>query len=142
MLRNPLAHEEQAAPRVETASAAGTRDEMLENRQVLRKIASDRRVNLCPNVSINRLGSWPTCCAFGVPGGFKRYVQALLSHRRAGHWGLRGMGERAKGIGGQLEVWSEHGTGTEVELAIPASVAYGSHASRRFRLFKKVGPNS
>ncbi|HUI81289.1 MAG TPA: two-component regulator propeller domain-containing protein, partial [Bryobacteraceae bacterium] len=62
---------------------------------------------------------------------------------RAGHFGLPGMRERSKRIGGQLEVWSEHGAGTEVELTIPASIAYGSHASRRFGLFRsKVGTNS
>ena len=55
---------------------------------------------------------------------------------RMGHFGLRGMRERAKGIGGQLDVWSERGAGTEVELTIPASVAYGGHAGRRFRVFK------
>ena len=51
------------------------------------------------------------------------------------------MRERAKAIGGQLEVWSEHGAGTEVELTIPASVAYGSRTSRRFRLFQAQGRN-
>ncbi len=62
---------------------------------------------------------------------------AVLSQEgRAGHFGLRGMRERSKGIGGQLDVRSERGAGTEVELTIPASVAYGRHASRRFRLFK------
>jgi len=49
---------------------------------------------------------------------------------RAGHWGLPGMRERAKRFGGQLEVWSEHGAGTEVELTIPASVAYGTYSPR------------
>jgi ligand-binding sensor domain-containing protein len=38
---------------------------------------------------------------------------------RAGHWGLPGMRERAKRIGAQLEVWSELGAGTEIELKIP-----------------------
>ena len=62
---------------------------------------------------------------------------------RSGHFGMKGMRERAKGIGGQLEVWSEHGAGTEVELAIPATVAYGSHAHRRFGLFKnRMGVDS
>jgi len=56
-----------------------------------------------------------------------------------GHFGLRGMRERSKGIGGQLDVWSERGAGTEVELTIPASVAYGGHVGRRFRLFKSKG---
>jgi signal transduction histidine kinase len=55
---------------------------------------------------------------------------------RAGHYGIPGMRERAKGIGGQMEVRSEHGTGTKVELTIPASAAYAVHAGGRFRLFK------
>ena len=69
---------------------------------------------------------------------------SLLSQEgRAGHFGLKGMRERAKGIGGQLEVWSEHGAGTEVELTIPASVAYGSRTGWRFRLFPgKAGTHS
>lgn len=43
---------------------------------------------------------------------------------RSGHWGLPGMRERATGLGAQLHVWSESGAGTEIELAVPASVAY------------------
>ena len=44
---------------------------------------------------------------------------------RADHWGLPGMRERAEALGGHLEVWSEHSLGTEVELVIPAAIAYG-----------------
>jgi signal transduction histidine kinase len=60
---------------------------------------------------------------------------------RAGHWGLPGMRERAKSFGGKLEVWSEHGAGTEIELIVPAAIAYGgSEARRTFRfLRKKIG---
>jgi ligand-binding sensor domain-containing protein/signal transduction histidine kinase len=60
---------------------------------------------------------------------------------RAGHWGLPGMRERAKSFGGKLEVWSEHGAGTEIELIVPAAIAYGgSEARRRFWfLRKKIG---
>ena len=47
-----------------------------------------------------------------------------VSQRRAGHYGLPGMRERAKIAGGKLTVWSEVGAGTEVELQIPASTAY------------------
>jgi signal transduction histidine kinase len=66
----------------------------------------------------------------------------LSQEGRTGHFGLRGMRERSKGIGGQLDVWSERGAGTEVELTIPASVAYGGHVGR-FRLFKsKTGTTS
>ena len=62
---------------------------------------------------------------------------AVLQKGRAGHWGLPGVRERAKRIGAQLKVWSESGAGTEVELTVPASVAYaGAHVRRRrFGLF-------
>jgi signal transduction histidine kinase len=40
------------------------------------------------------------------------------------------MRERAKLIGGKLEVWSEIDAGTEVELRIPADAAYAT-AGRR-----------
>jgi signal transduction histidine kinase len=63
----------------------------------------------------------------------------LSQEGRSGHFGLTGVRERSKGIGGQLDVWSERGAGTEVELTIPGSVAYGGHAGRRFRLFKSKG---
>jgi len=43
---------------------------------------------------------------------------------RAGHYGLRGMRERAAQIGAQLDVWSEQGAGTEIDLSIPEAVAY------------------
>jgi streptogramin lyase/signal transduction histidine kinase len=43
---------------------------------------------------------------------------------RPGHWGLPGSRERAKRIGARLTFWSEAGAGTEVELTIPARIAY------------------
>jgi len=57
----------------------------------------------------------------------------ILDHGRAGHFGLPGMRERAKLIGGSLEVRSKAGSGTEVELAVPSSIAYTkSPATRRW----------
>jgi signal transduction histidine kinase len=50
---------------------------------------------------------------------------------RPGHFGLRGMRERAKLSGGKLTVWSELDSGTELELSIPASRAYATSAGRR-----------
>jgi signal transduction histidine kinase len=44
--------------------------------------------------------------------------------RRQGHWGLPGMRERAASFGGRLNVWSQRGAGTEVEVSIPAQIAY------------------
>jgi signal transduction histidine kinase/ligand-binding sensor domain-containing protein len=70
-------------------------------------------------------------------------ASALSQEGRPGHFGLRGMRERSKSIGGQLEVWSEHGAGTEMELTMPATIVYGDRVARRLRLFKsKVGANS
>jgi signal transduction histidine kinase len=61
----------------------------------------------------------------------------LQEGARAGHWGLPGMRERAKRIGARLALWSESGAGTEVELTVPASIAYAAtHARRRFGLFR------
>jgi signal transduction histidine kinase/ligand-binding sensor domain-containing protein len=58
-----------------------------------------------------------------------------LSTGRVGHWGLTNMRERAERIGSELSLWSEVGAGTEVELRIPGSVAYGP--SRRRGLFQR-----
>ena len=55
---------------------------------------------------------------------------AVLSEQAPeGHFGLNGMRERAKLVGGDLTVWSEVDAGTEVELRVPANIAY--KASRR-----------
>lgn len=48
----------------------------------------------------------------------------VLNDGKAGHWGLSGMRERAHKILAQLKIWSHAGAGTEVELTIPAKIAY------------------
>ena len=64
--------------------------------------------------------------------------QILEAGAKAGHWGLPGIRERAKRIGGQFDIWSEPGAGTEIELTVPASRAYAiPQAQRRFALFRK-----
>ena len=50
--------------------------------------------------------------------------EVLREGGSAGHWGLRGIRERAKRIEAQLDFWSEAGAGTEVELTIPGKIAY------------------
>ena len=55
----------------------------------------------------------------------------LYDDERPGHYGMRGMRERAKLLGGKLAVWSELDSGTEVELRIPASRAYETSIGRR-----------
>jgi signal transduction histidine kinase len=61
---------------------------------------------------------------------------------RTGHWGLRGMRERAQRLGGELDIWSEPGAGTEVELRIPSSMVYEASPARNgVRLFWKKMKN-
>jgi len=57
---------------------------------------------------------------------------------RAGHYGLPGMRERAKRIGGQLKVWTAAGAGTEIELTIPSSIAYGTSRAGFITRLKSV----
>ncbi|HMF94189.1 MAG TPA: two-component regulator propeller domain-containing protein [Vicinamibacterales bacterium] len=68
---------------------------------------------------------------------------AVRDDRRPGHFGLPGMRERAELAGGHLEVWSEVGLGTEVEVTIPAAAAYAVPRARgRFWVFaSRVGTN-
>jgi signal transduction histidine kinase/ligand-binding sensor domain-containing protein len=66
-------------------------------------------------------------------------ASALEARSRPGHWGLTGMRERAQKIGGQLDIWSRYGAGTEIELKIPASVAYAERSSRsRWRPLRRL----
>jgi signal transduction histidine kinase len=48
----------------------------------------------------------------------------ILHSGREGHWGLAGMRERAERIGGALRLRSRPGAGTEVELTVPAAIAF------------------
>jgi signal transduction histidine kinase/ligand-binding sensor domain-containing protein len=63
-------------------------------------------------------------------------AKVLSGDRLSGHYGLPGMRERAKLIGGQLELWSEIHSGTEVELVLPATIAYAV-GDRRWSPFEK-----
>jgi signal transduction histidine kinase/ligand-binding sensor domain-containing protein len=48
----------------------------------------------------------------------------LSGDGREGHYGLPGMKERAKLVGGKLTIWTELDSGTEIELVIPGTRAY------------------
>jgi len=58
---------------------------------------------------------------------------------RVGHYGLPGMHERAKLVGGKLTVWSQVNSGTEIELTIPASRAYTKPRTPQRLLFTRKG---
>lgn len=50
--------------------------------------------------------------------------QLLRTEGLSGHYGLRGMRERAQSLGGELTIWSEVNSGTEIDLTVPSSIAY------------------
>jgi signal transduction histidine kinase len=55
-------------------------------------------------------------------GGIDAFV--LRKVDRQGHWGLLAMRERAKKLSARLEIWSTPDGGTEINLHVPAAVAY------------------
>jgi signal transduction histidine kinase/ligand-binding sensor domain-containing protein len=57
-------------------------------------------------------------------------ANVLANQGLEGHYGLRGMPERAELIGGELAIWSEVGDGTEVELRLSAPTAYAKPPRR------------
>ncbi|WNG48284.1 ATPase [Archangium minus] len=60
-------------------------------------------------------------------------VEFLQAGGRPGHWGLRGMRERARKIGAQLDILCRSESGTEVELRVPAKAAYLGAPKRSWR---------
>jgi len=67
--------------------------------------------------------------------------KVLSGDGHAGHYGLPGMRERAKLIGCKMTVWSELDSGTEVELSVPASIAYAVSPRRSWlsaKFFRKT----
>lgn len=61
----------------------------------------------------------------------------VLESGREGHWGLSGMRERAERIKARLKVRSRIGSGTEVELSVPAAVAFQVQSNRSLKWFGK-----
>lgn len=54
----------------------------------------------------------------------------VLEHGKEGHFGLRGMKERAEQIGGKLTLVSAPATGTLITLVVPGRIAYRTDKSQ------------
>jgi signal transduction histidine kinase len=63
---------------------------------------------------------------------------------RPGHWGIRGMRERARRIGAAFDIWTGPDVGTEVSVRVPAAVAYREPPARSHRWWPRwsVGRSS
>jgi signal transduction histidine kinase len=64
--------------------------------------------------------------------------QLLRTDGLSGHYGLRGMRERAQSLGGELTIWSEVNSGTEIDLTVPSSIAYAKPGPSRLRILTKT----
>lgn len=63
---------------------------------------------------------------------------AIVVGGRPEHYGLRGMHERAARIGARLHVWSRPGVGTEVELRVPAAMAFAQPSPSRWASLRRA----
>jgi len=70
----------------------------------------------------------------------------ILRDGRDGHWGLSGMRETAERIGAKLRLQSRLSEGTEVELTVPAEIAFAAPprppAQRWWRIFRRRSRSS
>jgi signal transduction histidine kinase/ligand-binding sensor domain-containing protein len=66
----------------------------------------------------------------------------LTAEGRTGHFGLHGMRERARLMSAKLTVWTVAGSGTEIELTIPAAQAYAAAPRRSWLAEKFPGTKS
>lgn len=57
-------------------------------------------------------------------------VDAVANNGSMGHWGLKGMHERAAGLRAKLMLSSRPGAGTAVELSVPAAIAFRRPAGK------------
>ncbi|MCP3098827.1 histidine kinase [Myxococcus sp. K15C18031901] len=69
-------------------------------------------------------------------------IDAEVLHKggRAGHWGLRGMRERAQKLEGHFDLRSDPGQGTVITVTVSARRAYLRNARGWRRLFQRPGP--
>jgi signal transduction histidine kinase len=61
------------------------------------------------------------------------FAPETASYESEGHWGLRGMRERARGLRAQLTITSLAGQGTRVYMRVAATVAYSGSRPKGIR---------
>jgi len=62
----------------------------------------------------------------------------IAAKGKAGHYGLKGMQERAARIGGKLDFVSSANSGTEVRLTVPGKIVFRATNASRQTLFTRV----
>ncbi|MFG2002393.1 sensor histidine kinase [Spirillospora sp. NPDC048911] len=122
--------------------APGDRDVPLMVRYEVISIMKEALTNVARHAGARRVDVRLACLPEGVElavrddgGGFAVPVGEGLGHfSRAGHYGLVGMEERARQVGGRLTVHSRPGDGTTIVITVPSApppVAETPPAERR-----------
>ncbi|MBD8880795.1 hypothetical protein IHE49_09875 [Rhodanobacter sp. 7MK24] len=68
-----------------------------------------------------------------VDDGLGFDVSEIARNQPVGHWGLKGMHERAASLRARLTLSSRRGAGTELELAVPAAIAFRDSSGKWHR---------
>lgn len=83
--------------------------------------------NACAHSGGNRIEmelSYSNSLTLRVRDNGRGISPEIAEEGRKNHFGLRGMKERAEQVGGKLSLFSAEGSGTEIELVVPGSIAY------------------
>jgi len=67
--------------------------------------------------------------------------QTVVAQGRHGHWGLRGMRERAERLGAELHVRSSATAGTEVDVSVNARIAFSDNTPPSRRRWWRTRPS-
>jgi signal transduction histidine kinase len=65
--------------------------------------------------------------------------EVVQASGKNGHWGLKGMQERAQSIGAKFRLWTGAGQGTEIDVRLRSRLAYDhtSYLDRISSLFRR-----
>jgi signal transduction histidine kinase len=72
-----------------------------------------------------------TICIRCRDNGMGMSPDILRGGGKDGHWGIRGMRERAERIGAKLDCWSTTGRGTEVVVTVSAKAVFASQRAHK-----------
>ncbi|MEP7043499.1 MAG: two-component regulator propeller domain-containing protein [Dokdonella sp.] len=65
---------------------------------------------------------------------------ATFAHgKKVGHWGLIGMRERARELGGRIDICSGSKPGTEIQFEVPGEIAYWTSDAPQISWFNRLG---
>ncbi|HEX7315675.1 MAG TPA: triple tyrosine motif-containing protein [Pyrinomonadaceae bacterium] len=124
---------------VKFSVAGGPRDMHPIARDEIYRIGYEAIRNACEHSSASRLEvalSYAQDLTLRVKDNGIGIEPAVVAEGREGHFGLRGMRERAERIGSKLTLVSSPNAGTEITLVVPGGVIFRTARATRFERIK------